>query len=119
MVWITKTIFVGSDGNKTIEINESTTYEFADKKRCRQLLKWYEILVEVYKNNEIGYDLPNGLFNLIPVDEDELCDFHLDMIQFTLKMKNKYGHPQIENSFSIEVYEHKPFLMIDGVNMSC
>ena len=102
-MWITKTIFVGSDGNRTIEINESTTKEWAEKKRTKQLERWYDILVQL--PNE-SYDLPSFLYDIVSkTNDEEECDFQLDMIKFTLEMKNKYSKPNVKNSFSIEVFE--------------
>ena len=102
-MWITKTIFVGSDGNRTIEINESTTKEWAEKKRAKQLERWYDIIVQSPRDI---YDLPDCLYDIVSKTNDaEENDFQLDMIQFTLEMKNKYSEPNFKNSFSIEVYE--------------
>jgi hypothetical protein len=102
-MWITKTIFVGSDGNRTIEINESTTKEWAEKKRAKQLERWYDILVQ--SPNE-SYDLPSILYDIVSKTNDaDEYNFQLDMIQFTLEMKNKYSKPNVKNSFSIEVFE--------------
>ena len=98
MVWITKTIFIGSDGNKTIEINESTTKEWANKKRMQQIERWFEILVDSSKSYKIPSSIP-----LSPTVTSEL--YQREMIEFTLNFKNKYLKPQTQNSFSIEVYE--------------
>jgi methyl coenzyme M reductase gamma subunit len=84
-MWITETIFVGSDGNRTIEINESTTEEWAEKKRAQQIERWYKLLVD----GTLGIER----------------EHQLDLIQFTLSVKNKNLNPKVANTFNISVYE--------------
>ena len=101
MVWITKTIFVGSDGNKTIEINESTTKEWANKKRMQQIERWFEILVD--KSNSCK--IPSSIYSATTLTVELFVEYQKELIEFTLNFKNKHLKPQTQNSFSIEVYE--------------
>ena len=89
-MWITKTIFVGSDGNRTIEINESTSKEWAEINKVRQIARWHKIIK--YGSEDV-YGEP---VTKITIDEIKSI---LD-----LKNKNKLEN-KIDNSFSVEVYE--------------
>ena len=106
MTWITKTIFIGSDGNKTTEINESISIEWAHKNRIKQIQRWYKIIVIEDNFN----DFPTGLDDVLTHIEDEnVVEFQLDVINFTLQMKNKYLKPLRLNSFTVSVYEDEPY----------
>jgi hypothetical protein len=104
MVFITKTVYIGSDENKTTEINESTTIEFAEICKSRSINRWYNILIGTNDYHE--YILPDILMNIINsltgTNEEE---FRFEIIMFSLNMENKYTKPNTLNSFSIEIYE--------------
>jgi hypothetical protein len=96
-MWITKTVFIGSSGNETIEINKSTDKEWANIKRDQQIDRWYHILVDS------EHDVPSQLIYTYFRDIHAL---RLDMIHFVLDLKNKYNNDkEVENKFTIEVYE--------------
>lgn len=98
-MWITKTEFIGSDGNKTIEINESTDEKYANLKKEQQLERWYKILVDSHTIIPDRYTL---ISFFEPQDRATLM---FDIIQATLTIKNKRHKPKFENKFNIEVYE--------------
>ena len=102
-MWITKTVFVGSDGNKTIETNESTTKDWAELKKTKQIERWYGILVDG-TNSSSPEKIPQGLYN-IGSDIKIFSIIQLNMILFTIDMKNNYCKPNVKNSFSVVVYE--------------
>ncbi len=102
-MWIIKTVFIGSDG-KTTEISEVKTEDEVKIRREEQIQNWYNVLVDaVY---EVEDKLPNRLHAIFlnNINRDRF-NFMLDMINFTIKMKNKYENPLVMNSFTIDVYE--------------
>jgi hypothetical protein len=101
MVFITKTVFIGSDGNKTTEINESSTIELAEINKTNQIDKWYNILIgEFILPIKLLNDCSNKL-NFYTI----INQFKLNMINFTLSFTNKHIESNVLNSFSIEIYE--------------
>ena len=91
MVWITKTEFVGSAGNKTTEINESTDKEWAEVNKQRQIERWYRIVVD--SKNDIPSQLLYPMFT-------SMDNIRLDMIHFVIDMTNKYANKEYKSSFS-------------------
>ena len=66
------------------------------------------------KKKKLSCDLPNGFKAVVSEIEDgdegeNEIEFQLDVINFTLQMKNKYLKPLRLNSFTVSVYEDEPY----------
>lgn len=92
-MWITKVTFVGSDGNKTINMDISTTKHWAENKYERELERWFKILT------------PIDLKSFYPIYEDSqaLNEFKLELIDVCLNVLKKKNNSDC--SFKIEMYE--------------
>ena len=97
MVWIIKTEYINSYGDKTTEIIETTKEHRIPLIKSDQIHKYYRKLVDCKAEilsglNEIFY-------------RGKRAEAEYEMIILTLELQNKYLTTDFKSSFSIEDFE--------------
>jgi hypothetical protein len=101
-MYITKVVFIGSEGNKTVEIEESTDKKYAKMKYSRALDKWFKILTHLDDDN-IVRNMPRPQTLDILVNFDQNNANKLKFIKMYLNYCN--GINDTNCSFDIEMHE--------------
>ncbi len=85
-MFITKVVFFGSEGNKTIEIEESTTKNYASMKYSRALDRWFKILTHLEDDNVIRKICRPNMLDKFYLEKQE--KIKLQFIKMYIKLCN-------------------------------
>ena len=97
--WITKTIYITSEGNETTEISKSMTKEHSETIYKKQIQRWYNIIVEDYDTIPVPL---RKIWEDIDIDDENEC--LLKLINIVLDITNLYCDKKNKTSFTILKY---------------